>query len=170
MYVQDIKLSAILYNCFVSDFLLPSVVEAKTCIMDLSNINLLALLTATIASFGLGALWYSPVLFGKLWQKETGLSEEELKDANMAKIFGTCFFLTAVMAFGMAVLIQGHGQQNLDWLDGLQHGLFVGLLFVATSMGINYLYQRKSIKLWLIDAGYQLAFLALQGLIFAVWT
>ena len=137
--------------------------------MDLSNISLIAWLVASVASFGLGALWYSSLLFGKSWQKESGLSDEDLKGANMGKIFGTCFFLTAVMAFGMAVLIQGHGQQNIDWLEGLLHGLFVGLLFVATSMGINYLYQRKSIKLWLIDAGYQLVFLALQGLIFAVW-
>jgi len=137
--------------------------------MEISNINYLAVATATVASFALGALWYSPVLFSKIWQKEVGLTDENLKGANMAKIFGTCLVLTAVMAFGMALMLKGKdlGDQGLQ--IGLIHGLYVGVFFVAMSMGINYLYQRKSLKLFFIDAGYQITFLGLQGLIIGVW-
>jgi anti-sigma-K factor RskA len=40
---------------------------------------------------------------------------------------------------------------------------------VATSAGINYLYQQKSLKLWLIDAGYQVIFLGIFGAIMGAW-
>jgi hypothetical protein len=43
------------------------------------------------------------------------------------------------------------------------------VLFVGMSIGIYYLYQRRSFKLWLIDAGYQILFLGLQGAILGVW-
>ncbi len=65
----------------------------------LSNINWLSVIVATIAAFILGSLWYSPVLFGKVWQKELGLSDEKIKNANMAVIFGTSFVLEFIAAF-----------------------------------------------------------------------
>lgn len=138
--------------------------------MDFSSINFLAVLVAAIASFGLGALWYSPALFGKSWQAELGFSDEYLKEGNMGKIFGSSFILILVMAFGMAMLIQGHFAQEITWLTGLKHGLYVGIVFVGTSTGINMLYQRKSLKLWFIDAGYQIVFLAIMGAILGAWS
>lgn len=138
--------------------------------MDFSLINWLAVLVATLASFALGAVWYS-VLFKKAWIREVGMSEETMKQgANMAKIFGTCLLLTAIMCFGMATITQGHPMAALNgWQEGLYHGLFVGICFVAPSTGINYLYQRKSFTLWAIDAGYQVAFLVLMGAILGAW-
>ena len=52
------------------------------------EVNWIAIVVAAVASFLLGGLWYSPVLFGKAWQRETGLTDEQLKKGNMAKIFG----------------------------------------------------------------------------------
>lgn len=138
--------------------------------MDFANVNYLAVGVAAIASFGLGALWYSGPLFMKSWQKELGFTDEYLQGGNMAKIFGTSFVMMLLMALGMGLMIQGHGPSDtMNWSQGLQHGLFVGLLFVATSMAINVLYQRRSLKLWLIDSGYQVLFLAVQGAIIGAW-
>jgi hypothetical protein len=135
--------------------------------MDFSSINWLAVVVATLASFALGALWYS-LLFKNTWIREVGIPEDTMKNVNLAKIFGTCLVLTAVMGLGMAILTQGHGIL-INWKDGMLLGLFIGLCFVAPSTGINYLYQRKSFLLWAIDAGYQVAFLVLMGTIFGAW-
>ncbi len=137
--------------------------------MEFASINFLAVLVSAIASFALGALWYSPVLFGKTWQLELGFSDEDLKGANMGKIFGSSFVLMLVMGLGMAMLIQGHFDQEITWLSGLKHGIYIGLVFVGASMGINMLYQRKSLKLWFIDAGYQIVFLGIMGAILGAW-
>jgi hypothetical protein len=137
--------------------------------MEFSNINYAAVAVAAIASFALGAIWYSPLLFSKTWQRENKLTDDDLKNANMVKIFGSTLILTFIMALGMAFLIQGHTTTEFNWHSGLHVGMLVGAMFVAASMGINYLYQRKSFLLWAIDAGYQFLFLCLMGAILGAW-
>ncbi len=142
--------------------------------MDFSNINYFAVLVAGLISFGIGALWYSPILFilfGKTWQKELGLTTEDLEAggaAGMVKTFGGSLVLMVVMVFGLAAILEAQvGSMNA--LTGLKTGLFTGILFSATSMGINYLYQRKSLTLFLIDAVYQVAFMGVSGVVLAIW-
>jgi len=137
--------------------------------MDFSNINYLAVVVATLASFAIGSLWYSPLLFGKGWQKAVNLSEDDIKNSNMFKTFGFSFILMFIMALGVALFQQGHDNATSTALGGLIHGLFLAIFFVATSYGVNMLYQQKSFKLWLIDAGYQTVLLAVMGLIIGAW-
>ena len=137
--------------------------------MELSNINFLALAVAAIASFGLGSIWYSPLLFGKAWQNALGFTDEYLKKGNMAVIFGSSFVLIFLMDFGLAIILQGHAGRDVSALSGLLYGLLMGLFFVATSIGINMLYQRKSFTLWAIDAGYQVLYLGITGAILGAW-
>jgi hypothetical protein len=137
--------------------------------MDFSHINFFAVVVATVCAFFLGFIWYS-FLFGKRWMKELGLNEADLKKgANMGMIFGTTLVLTFVMCIGLAMLWHAEDIDTLTWQVGLLHGLLIGLFFVATSTAINYLYQRKSLVLWAIDAGYQVCFLALMGAILGAW-
>lgn len=137
--------------------------------MDLSYINFFAVAVATLCAFFLGFVWYT-FLFGRRWMQELGVTEEDLKKgANMGRIFGTTLVLTFVMCLGLAMLWHSEDMAGLTWSVGLMHGLLIGLCFVATSTGINYLYQRKSIVLWAIDAGYQVCFLGLMGAILGAW-
>lgn len=136
--------------------------------MDFGNINYLAVLVAAVAAFILGSVWYGP-LFGKTWQKELGYTVEYIKKGNMAQIFGLSFILTMVSVFGLAFLFQGHGENEIGWYGGLWHGLFIGLLFAIPIFGVNYLYQRRSFKLFLIDAFYWVVWLGLAGLILGLW-
>ena len=137
--------------------------------MELSNINFLALFVAAIASFALGALWYSPVMFSKAWQKAVGLTDENLQKANMALVFGSSFLLIFLMDFGLAVILQGHASRDITACSGFLYGLLIGIFFVATSYGINMIYQRKSFLLWAIDSGYQVLYLAMTGAILGAW-
>jgi hypothetical protein len=132
------------------------------------EINFLAVIVSGIASWAVGSLWYSPILFGKSWQKEVGLSDEDIKGANMVLIFGTSLLLMLVMALGLAPIITSHGD-DITWYHGMFHGLLIGLMFIATSIGINYLYQRKSLKLFFIDAVYQVLIVVIAGLILGLW-
>lgn len=138
--------------------------------MDFSHINFLAVVVAGVAAWALGALWYSPVLFAKVWQREIGHSDEDLKNANFVLIFGTSAVMMMVMALGMAILMYGHGMGELmNWKNGLVMGLMAGVLFVAPSIAINYLYQRKSLTLFAIDSVYQILFMGIIGLILGAW-
>lgn len=127
--------------------------------------NLWAVLTAALASFVLGGLWYSPMLFGKAWQRETGLSDEKLAGGNMALIFGLAFVLCVAAAFVFAMFLGPRPPLAL----GLGAGASAGLFWVSSSFGINYLFERKSLKLFLINAGYHTLQFTLIGLILALW-
>jgi len=50
----------------------------------------------------LGAIWYGPI-FGKVWQKATGLSDEDVRSGNQGKMLGTVFIIAVIVSFGMAM-------------------------------------------------------------------
>ncbi|HBK56200.1 MAG TPA: DUF1761 domain-containing protein [Xanthomonadales bacterium] len=127
--------------------------------------NIWAVLTAAIASFVLGGLWYSPILFGRAWQRETGLSDAQINSGNMALIFGLAFVLSLAAAFVFAMFLGPRPPLAL----GLGAGASAGLFWVSSSFGINYLFERKSLKLFLINGGYHTLQFTLIGLILALW-
>jgi len=53
--------------------------------------NILAILVAALSSFVVGFVWYNPKVFGTIWMKEAGLTQEQLEKGNMLKIFGLTF-------------------------------------------------------------------------------
>jgi len=59
------------------------------------NVNFLALLLAAMSSLVVGFIWYNPKVFGNIWMKESGMTEEKMKGSNMIMIFG----LSIVYAF-----------------------------------------------------------------------
>jgi hypothetical protein len=52
---------------------------------------------------------------------------------------------------------------------GLGAGFAAGLCWVGASFGINYLFERKSLKLFLINAGYHTMQFTIIGLVLALW-
>ncbi len=137
--------------------------------MDLSTafaqINWWSVLVATLAAFLIGSLWYSPVLFGKTWQKELKLSDEEIKNANMFRIMGLAFVLNGVAAVVLDMFIG----PDAGFAAGAMAGLLIGLAWVATAFGVNYLFARKTFRLYLIDAGYFVLFFPVMGGILGAW-
>lgn len=129
-----------------------------------SQINWLAVLVATIAAFMLGFLWYS-VLFTNAWQKEIKMTDEEMKHASMPVIFGTAFILNLVAATVLAMFLGRH----TGWTFGLMAGLMVAIAWIGTAFGTNYLFARKSLRLFFIDAGYYVFYYALMGVILGAW-
>jgi hypothetical protein len=129
------------------------------------DVNYLAVIAAAIATFVLGGLWYSPALFGKVWQREAGVTEEKMKSANMTLIFGLTFVLALIAAWVFALFLGPRPPMAL----GLGAGFSAGLCWVAASLGINYLFERKSLKLWLINGGYHTLQFTAMGAILGAW-
>ena len=127
------------------------------------EMNYLAILAGAVAFWILGALWYSPALFSKSWQNEVGLSDDDIKGGNMIMIFGGSFVLMFFMSVALYFVIASHPAEEINFTHGMFHGALLATLVAAASMGINYLYQRKSLKLFAIDALYQILGLALCG-------
>lgn len=128
------------------------------------EINYLAVLVAAVSAFVLGGAWYSPALFGKVWSREAGVTEEMAKQGHPAKVFGGAFVLSLLAAGSFAVFLG-----TTPWKAATFHGFVAGLFWVAASFGINYLFAQRSFKLWLIDGGYHTLQFTLYGLIIGLW-
>lgn len=128
------------------------------------EVNWLAVLAAAISAFLLGGLWYSPALFMKSWQRGAGLTDEQLKGGNAAKIYGGSFVLSLVAAATFAMFLG-----KLPVGVATAYGFCAGLAWVAASFGINYLFERKPLSLWLVNGGYHTLQFTLYGLILGLW-
>jgi len=125
------------------------------------ELNYLAILLAALSTFLLGGLWYSPAAFGKAWMKENGFTEEDLKKGSMLKIFGLAFVLALISAINLAMFLGPEKEVSM----GAAYGFAAGFGWVATFVGTHYLFERKSFKLFLINAGYSVVALTIMGVI-----
>lgn len=131
----------------------------------MANANLLAILVAAAAGFLVGGIWYGP-LFGKAWMKEHDFVEEELKKANMLKIYGLTFAFSVLSAVFLGHLLAHFGEMSARSTLMISVGTALGIIVPA--IGTNYLFSRKSGMLFAIDAGYWLVFYAAMGAVFVM--
>lgn len=125
------------------------------------EVNWLAVALCAVSSLVLGGLYYSPALFGKAWQSAAGLSDDQLKTGNMAKIFG----LTLILSFIAAAVFAMFLGPNFGVGPATAAGFSAGLCWVAASYGITYLFEHRPLKLWLINGGYHTLQFTLFGAI-----
>jgi hypothetical protein len=128
-------------------------------------VNWLAVIVSALSTFLIGFLWYSPAVFGNAWMKENGFTEESMKNANMVMIFGTSFILSLVASINLAMFLGPDQDAGM----GAFYGFLAGFGWVATFVGTHYLFERKSFKLFLINAGYSVVSLTLMGTIIGAW-
>jgi hypothetical protein len=129
------------------------------------EINWLAALAAAVSSFVVGGIWYSPALFGKAWQREARVTDEQIKGGNPAKIYGGALLLSIIAAVVFAMFL---GPQP-DVGFATSAGFAAGLCWVAASFGINYLFERRSLALFLINGGYHTMQFTVIGLVLGLW-
>lgn len=130
----------------------------------MANANLLAILIAAAAGFLVGGLWYGP-LFGKAWMAENGFTEDGLKNANMLKIYGLTFAFSVLSAVFLGHLLAFFDTGPRSTMM-ISTGIALG--YIVPAIGTNYLFSRKSGKLFAIDAGYWVVFYAAMGAVFVL--
>lgn len=128
----------------------------------MSEVNFLAVIAAAASSLVLGGLWYGP-LFKTQWSREAGVDPGS-KPALPGAVFGAAFVLSMLAAYVFALFL---GKRPVT--EALEVGATVGVCWVATSLGINYLFAQRSLKLFFIDAGYHILQFMLYGLILGLW-
>lgn len=157
-------------------------------------LNPLAMLVAAISALVIGFVWYNPKVFGNVWMEAAGMTDEQIKGGNMAKIF----FLALLFAFMLStalpgVVIHQMGAYSLmggdpsfalpsyevfiaDYSDafrtfkhGVLHGVMLGVFVALPILGTNALFERKSAKYIFINSGYWIVTLGLMGGIICAW-
>ena len=133
------------------------------------HINYLAVVVATVAAFALGGLWYSPLLFAKMWVAAHGYSEEQVKamQKSAGKAYGVSLVCQWLIALAIAVLVGYLHLVNLS--QGLKLSVLIWFGFAFPLGLMANMFTEKRITVFLIDTGYQLVYLLIMGAIITVW-
>jgi hypothetical protein len=131
------------------------------------QLNMVSLMVATVAGFFLSFVWYTP-LFGKAWAKEMGFDpNEKPAAASMAR----SLLLTVIAVFLIAMVLGNNiavwtpstwgikGANLSNPSQAFQAAFFTWLGFFVSNLLQGVAWERRSWKLFAIDAGYYLALL-----------
>jgi hypothetical protein len=132
--------------------------------MDYLNVNWLGVILAMIASMALGAAWYMGL--SKQWIAATGKTTEQIMAGSGGQatpfIWGAAMQL--IMAYFLALLtpmILG----EMSVANAVVVGIHLWVGFIMTSMILNHRYQGSRWSLAVIDGGYLLGVVVVQGLV-----
>jgi hypothetical protein len=134
--------------------------------MEKLYINHLAVFVCALLSLAIGALWYSPLLFFKAWQRQTGLSDEQIAKANPLKTYSLTLILAWIISYNLALFL---GDSKTNWQWGLAAGLLAGVGWTATMFVIISLFEQRSLKYMLINCGYITVYFGLIGFVLGIW-
>jgi hypothetical protein len=130
------------------------------------HLHFLPILGAAMAKMALGALWYSNALFFKPWIRLSGINEDQVKQGlPKALLFDALGSL--LMALVLFHTIRWAGAHSM--VEGLFIGFLNWLGFVAVVTISTVTYERKPVKLYLLNNGYQLVSILVMSAILAVW-
>ena len=154
------------------------------------EINFLALLLAALSTLVVGFIWYNPKVFGGIWMRESGMTEDKMKGSNMVMIFGLsivyafliAFFLQTVTIhqFGALGMVGGdatkanpsftafmadYGDAFRTFKHGAFHGFLAGLFVIFPVIGTNALYEKRSFKYVMVTSGFWIVCFMIMGAI-----
>lgn len=143
------------------------------------EINFIALLLSALSTLIVGFIWYSPKVFGNIWMKEAGITEEQMKGSNMILIFSMSIIYAFLISFLLQFLVihqfgaigmiggdpskalpsyqafmNDYGTEFRTFKHSALHGFMTGLFFALPIIGVGALYERRSWKYVLITGGY----------------
>ncbi len=134
------------------------------------EVNLIAVLAASVATMIIGALWYSPLLFGNLWIKLTGMSKEKInkmkKEGKVGRSYFWAFIASIVSMCVLSLFVRYAGASSFG--DGLIIGFYAWLGFMVPLSLNNVLWGGDSIKLFFLNAAHHLVAACIGAGILAV--
>lgn len=134
------------------------------------TINIWAILVAAVVSFVIGAIWYSPVLFGKEWMALMKISDSDItpeRKRGMWKSYLVQFIMSIVMYGVLGFIIAATG--TISGSDGAFLAFLVWLGFVVPIGISGLLWNRDPFKLFLINTINMLVTMVVGGGIIGAW-
>ncbi len=129
------------------------------------EITIVPILVAAIASVALGALWYSPKMFGTGWMQMVGLTDERaaLHKKKMPLHILVGFVSLVVMAYVLAHFGMAWGVYNVA--TALELGFWVWIGFQVPILLGAVLWELKPWRLFVLNAAYHLIAVMLMATI-----
>lgn len=131
------------------------------------TLNIWAILVSVVVNMAVGMLWYSPVLFGKVWLKLVERKAEDIDQEDANRSMGLAIIPAIVSALGLAVLVGITGSATVS--DALITGTLASVAFSGMSSLNLVFFEDRSFKLTLLNAGYTFVAFNICAVILTLW-
>lgn len=130
-------------------------------------LDIVAVAVATVAGMAVGAAWFSKRLGGKPWARAAGV---ELGSAP-ASAYLYAFVATAITAtvLKVAVDIAAEAVAGPYLVTAILVGVLAWLGFTAARCAVEYLFEQRPLRLFVIDMGHQLAVVLVMSVIIGLF-
>jgi MFS superfamily sulfate permease-like transporter len=123
----------------------------------IGQLNWLAVILGAVIYFALGAVWFTPLLFGRQWQMKPS-----------AYLIPAVAYLVAAIATGL--LAAGTGSDTLP--EGIVLGVVVGVGYAVTLTAVEAVFDPNKPQPWTwfgISASYHFLGLLIVAVLVSVW-
>ncbi len=135
--------------------------------MAFAGVSYAAIAVAALAGFLFGGVYYG--VLSSAWLSAIGKSRDEVQKTGMATPMLISAAALLVMAWVLAGIIGHLGGGQVTVRNGLISGFMCWIGFVATTIATNHAYQGAKRSLTVIDSGYWLGVLLIEGAIIGYW-
>ena len=132
----------------------------------MGQIDLVQVVAGAAAFFLVGMVWYG-VLFGKVWKRAIGRSEEEDFSGDRAiwLVFGLTFAFAMLISLTLA---HQFAMSSPSVRAMMMISVGYGAMLMVAAIGIRYLYLNAPWQVFAIDAGFFVTAMAAMGGVFVL--
>ena len=131
------------------------------------DVSYLAVFLAAVVGMIIGGLWYSPLLFGKLWMQLSGITAKQMAEAKKKSM--TLSYILQFIALLVVACVLGHfiSLLQLTLLPEIMQLVFWSWLGYQVTLELsNTIWGCKSWSLFFLNCAHNLVALVLMGLVF----
>ncbi|MFH2073146.1 MAG: DUF1761 domain-containing protein [Actinomycetota bacterium] len=115
-------------------------------LLEVGDLDWLAIVLGAVAAMALGALWYGPV-FGKLWSSKSGVG----RSGGPVQIAMTGAYC---LVFNMALQYLGLATVKFEFEHALVAGIVLGVLAIGPALYSSVVWAKKHTIVFFIDLGF----------------
>jgi hypothetical protein len=138
--------------------------------LELGELNWLAVILGALIYFALGALWYSPILFGRQWQRAIGWDPERTPPEMKMATYAVPLVAYLGMAVAVGLLAAATGTDTLA--EGVVLGLVVAIGFSLMHTLVDAVFDPNRPEPWTwfaINGAYNAIGLFVVAVIIGAW-
>jgi len=131
------------------------------------GLHIVPIIISTVIGFALGALWFSPALFGNVWKKLLEKYASRQIEHNNLKMFCILALLVFVFNVGMEMIVDKANASTMN--DGVVLGIIIGLGVSSAHIGIVVIMEQKPKFLLAMYSAYYLLISVISASLMAMW-
>ena len=145
----------------------------------MDKLNYAAVFAASLMPIFFGFIYYHPKALGNVWMRANGFTLESLKGGPKPILFLGVYVMSLMLSLWCGLQFMDVHQTSLDfndqphdwttWHHGVAHGFAYTMFFVLPMMGINAVFERRSLSYVLVHLGYWLITLCTMNAVLSAW-